>query len=761
MTFGSNSTSCPPCPPWWRGCLSAVSILVVCGTASGQTPDTVDFGRDVLPIFKQNCISCHGATVHQNGFRLDQRSAAMRGSTQAPGVIRPGESASSILFVRVSGTQFGPQMPPTGPLRPEQIAIIKAWLDQGAEWPDEFAGETPPAPADPKATRVIETLRGGDRASFSRLAAEPKVGSRRGPGGSTPLMYAVLYGDAAAVRTLLDSGADPNAHNDAGATALMWAANDVEKTRLLLDRGAKVDVKSDDGRTPLLIAAGQPGAAAVMKLLLEHGADASVKAPGLGNYTTPLLEAATIGDAAIVRLLIAHGAEVKAVGYVGLAFALHAHCPECFDLLAGSMDSKTITLAALVASPPLGDAMAVTRLLDRGADPAFRDTEGRTVLMRAASSDLFPIDVIKASIARGVNVNVADAAGATALGIARRHGHTTPIVDLLLKAGAKETTTSPPSPALKPVAAASAREAVERVIPLLQQTDVTFLKKAGCVSCHNNTLTAMAVSTARSRGMRVDEEIAQQQVRAIADFLDGWRERALQGIAIPGDADTVSYILLGLSAENYPANDATEAMARILRRQQRPNGPWRITAHRPPLEASDIQVTAASMRSLQMYAPRTERAAFQKSVQLASAWLASAQPRTTEDRAFQLLGLGWAKAGRAAIQKAARALIAEQGADGGWAQLPTLTSDAYATGQALVALEESGALAVTDPVCKRGVQFLLKTQLEDGSWYVKTRAHVIQPYFESGFPHGHDQFISVAASNWAAMALALAVRPAQ
>ena len=73
--------------------VAALAMLLVCGTASAQTTDKVDrvdFGRDVLPIFKQNCISCHGAVVHQNGFRLDQRSAAMRGSTQSPGVIRPG-----------------------------------------------------------------------------------------------------------------------------------------------------------------------------------------------------------------------------------------------------------------------------------------------------------------------------------------------------------------------------------------------------------------------------------------------------------------------------------------------------------------------------------------------------------------------------------------------------------------------------------------------------------------------------------------------
>jgi squalene cyclase len=139
-------------------------------------------------------------------------------------------------------------------------------------------------------------------------------------------------------------------------------------------------------------------------------------------------------------------------------------------------------------------------------------------------------------------------------------------------------------------------------------------------------------------------------------------------------------------------------------------------------------------------------------------WLASAQATTTEDHAFLLLGLRWAGKSKSAIGKAASALIAQQRSDGGWSQLPTLGSDAYATGQALTALAQSGAVKPTDPVYEKGVRFLLGTQLEDGSWYVRSRAVPIQPYFDSEFPHGTDQFISAAATNWATTALALAAR---
>jgi squalene cyclase len=135
-------------------------------------------------------------------------------------------------------------------------------------------------------------------------------------------------------------------------------------------------------------------------------------------------------------------------------------------------------------------------------------------------------------------------------------------------------------------------------------------------------------------------------------------------------------------------------------------------------------------------------------------WLISAAGEVTEERAFRLLGLTWADAGTDALKTAARGLLALQRSDGGWSQEPSLESDSYATGEALVALLESGMAAVDDPAVRRGVAFLLRTQLQDGSWYVRSRAIPIQAYFESGFPHGADQWISAAGTAWAVRALA-------
>lgn len=738
-------------PALLAGLLAVSSISG--GAMRAQTGGSVDFARDVQPIFRQRCVGCHGPTQQMNGFRLDRRSDAMRGGTIA--VIGPGNSDGSRLYHRLIGSEYGPQMPPTGALRPDEIQIIKTWIDEGAQWPDELANEAPLPPADPRAGRMIDALRAGNLASFRTLAAAtPGAADLRGPGGWTPLMAAVLYGDAAAVRALLDAGANPNIRNDAGATALMWAVNDLEKTRLLIDRGADVNAKSDNGRTPLLIAAGLPGSTAVVGLLLDRGAATAVKAPGLVTHTTPLTEAAITGDESVFRLLVQRGADPKQAQLGALALARWSGCSGCVDTLLPSTAPDLLSANMMLATPPLGPSLGLGFFLDRGADANATDPQGRNLLMLVAASDAVPVEEAKLLIARGIDVNAKSPRGETALSLARLRGNT-PLVDLLLKAGARDDAPAA-APSLTPAPAASARAAVDRAMPLLQQNDVTFLKKAGCVSCHNNTLTAVTVATARKQRIPVNETIARSQVTAIASYLDGWRERALQGIGIPGDADTVSYILVGLAAENHKPDLATDAMAHLLLRQQAPDGRWRVTAHRPPIESSDIEVTATSMRALQVYAPLAGRERYQAAIGRAAAWLETAPAAVTEDRAFQLLGLAWSNADRSIIGKAARALIADQRPDGGWSQLPSLGSDAYATGQALVALKESSALAAGDPVYRRGVAFLLKTQLSDGSWFVKSRAIPLQPHFESGFPHGKDQFISAAASNWAVTALAYA-----
>jgi len=715
---------------------SAVSGVVFARDA--QAPQQVDFARDVQPIFRQHCVECHGPSQQMRGLRLDRRRDAMPNRVGANGSrIVPGNSSASPVYRRVTGEGGVAQMPPQSPLSPEQITIIKTWIDQGADWPDALSGDVVSSPPDPAVVRMMHALRDGDRPQFARTLREaPASVNAKGHGGWTPLMYAALYGDAEAVRLLLATGANPNTANESGGTALMYALDNAEQTRLLLDAGADPNARSGEGRTALLIAVGRTGSYPIVTLLLEKGASASARLSD-GRGVLPLAIAAR--DASLLQLLLDHGAPKSPIP---LGLALDSNCGACFDLLLPLAQPDDLA-GALSAAVRMGDLPRIRMMLDRGAQPR------PNVLQSAALSKTeIPLDVIQQLIAHGGDINAKTSTGPI-IDFANRHGNAT-LVGALRRAGARD---SAMAPLPKAMPASSVRSALERTVPPLQRADVAFIEKAGCVSCHNNSLTAMTIAAARATSVRVDESIARAQLRRIAAYLDENRERALENAGIPGGIDTVSYILLGMAAENYPSDSITDAWARYVKDQQSPDGRFQCQATRPPLESSDFQVTAASIRSLRTYAPKSQRARYDAAVARAMRWLEESAPLTTEDHAFGVLGLIWGGGSDASIAKAARALLALQRPDGGWAQLSALQSDAYATGQALVALRDSRLVKVGDVSYQRGIRYLLNSQLADGSWYVRTRAPAIQPYFDSDFPHGPDQFISAAATNWAAMAL--------
>ena len=302
------------------------------------------------------------------------------------------------------------------------------------------------------------------------------------------------------------------------------------------------------------------------------------------------------------------------------------------------------------------------------------------------------------------------------------------------------------------------RTSVEKALPLLQKASPAFWEKTGCISCHHNVLPSMAVATAHDRGFAVDEVAAKDMLKVTANYLQTRTERILQGLTPPGAEDTMSYVLFALAAAHFPGNAGTDAGVRYLKIRQAEDGRWIIRTHRPPLESSSISLTAVTIRVLQAFAPPGQRALYAKSIARAAQWLDRAEARNTEETTLRILGLVWADASPVSVAQAAAALAKAQRPDGGWSQLPTLESDAYATGQALVTLQATG-MKPTDQVYERGAAFLLKTQFADGSWFVKSRAEAFQPYFESGFPHGNDQWISAAGTSWAITALAL-TRPA-
>src|SRR5215218_5935428 len=160
--------------------LKAVVILAtlsVWSMGAAQAPAKVDFGRDIQPLLREHCVECHGPSQQMRGLRLDRRRDALPNRVGANGArIVPGDSARSVLYRRLTGTQSGPQMPPAGPLPEPKTKLIQAWIDQGAVWPDELSGDRNTTPPDPTVERIRSALREGDVAEFRRLVkTNPKA----------------------------------------------------------------------------------------------------------------------------------------------------------------------------------------------------------------------------------------------------------------------------------------------------------------------------------------------------------------------------------------------------------------------------------------------------------------------------------------------------------------------------------------------------------------------------------------------------------
>lgn len=308
---------------------------------------------------------------------------------------------------------------------------------------------------------------------------------------------------------------------------------------------------------------------------------------------------------------------------------------------------------------------------------------------------------------------------------------------------------------------AELRSAVARALPLLTKGAVGHRENRTCFACHNQGIPILALTTARSRGFEIDEAELATQLQFIADFLDRNRANYLLGKGQGGQVDTAGYALLTLELGGWKPDATTAAVMEYLLQYQIDSPYWRANSNRPPSEASPFTTTYVGLRALATFGLPEQQDQIALRTKAARQWLLETKAASTEDRAFRLHALKTIGASEADLVAATKELLATQKEDGGFAQLDSgdelyTQSDAYATGTALVALHLAGGLPTIDPAYQRGLAFLLKTQQADGSWHVKSRSKPFQAYFETGFPHGNDQFISSAASAWATTAMALA-----
>jgi ankyrin repeat protein/mono/diheme cytochrome c family protein len=737
----------------WVPILAIGSALATPATA--QTPASaaatqVNYDTQIRPILAQHCYSCHGPEAQQSGLRLDLRQPAMRGGDYGP-VITPGNSAESKLIKRVVNGDGGVQMPPTGPLSEEEITLLRVWIDQGADFRTEIRPEPAPRPVDPKVAAIIDAVRTRNRATLeTRIAAEPGLARSADAAGSTPLHHAAGFGTLDSLTFLLDQGADVNAKNRRGSTPLFWALHDEAKVRLLVARGAAVKIRQVEGRSPVYQAALLGNGYSVLRFLLENGGDPNVATL---NGLTPLGGAALRGDVDAMRLLIDKGAAIDAKNGAGATALMNAATNGSLGavqlLLEKGADPNLRTKlgeTALGNAAGAGNAATVKLLVDRGADVNSRNSRGYSPLMLAAGSDAMSADIVKLLIASGADTSFAADYDETALMLAAKRGHTE--VTRLLGGVAKDRAMHDAAATVhKAATTRSAAKAIETALPLLEKQSHNFIRIGGCNSCHAQDLVSAAAAIARDKGIPAPREIPQlpQSMMPSPERIMDLNVVALAGVA---------WELFDFGMNRVPKTPFTDAVVRYIKVMQTPAGNWSTNdSRRPPMASGDFQAAALSIYALQKYGPDSDKADTDAVIAKAVRWLESAKPETSQDRAFHLLGLAWGHASPASVKSAARALASMQRADGGWSQLPHMVSDSYATGQALYALHAGAKVAPTNPGYRKGVDFLLRTQAADGSWHVETRAIWLQPYFESGFPYGRDQFISAAGSAWAIMAL--------
>ena len=606
------------------------------------------------------------------------------------------------------------------------------------------------------------SIRANNLTALRTLATEGADVNTADARGETPLMYAATVGSVDAMRFLLDHGADPNLQNQFGSTALIWSATDIAKVQLLLDHGANPNLASKRGRTPLLVGAMSDQSAAIVRLLISKGADIQAK----DVIKTTALKAASFGnDTETIKLLLDAGLDPNAVDLPGLsplmmAAGWNGNLDAVKMLLAKGAKingvsrpvmglptriapSKFGNLTALLMSAPFGPPELIRTLLDSGAEVNAKDVRGMTPLMLAVANDHQDPAVVRLLLSHGADVQMKDETGFTAIDWARNQR--IPEGIKLLK-----VTTAPRD--LRPV--------VQNTIALIEKSSTQFFAISGCVSCHAQSMTDLAVGEARQKGVPMDMKAAEDRFRMLKAIYPP--EPFLERFDAAGAQEQLAYPLAGLAALNHAPDRMTDAMVANIAAAQLRNGSWHVgAAARPPAEEGDIFRTAVCIRALQAYAPPGRAPEMERRVSNARAWLHAAKATTTEDRAMQLLGLHWAGADAGSLAPLAKAILANQQSDGGWRQTANQVTESYSTGESLYALASAAGIAPTSRAYQRGVAFLLKTQRPDSSWYVASRTPKIQAYFDGGFPYAGDQWISSWGTAWAAIALTQAIPPAK
>ena len=303
--------------------------------------------------------------------------------------------------------------------------------------------------------------------------------------------------------------------------------------------------------------------------------------------------------------------------------------------------------------------------------------------------------------------------------------------------------------------AADIRLSISKSLSILQTSGYKFTARAKlhCASCHHNTMTSMLEEKSKLKGITFIDTFKTQRIQSMVGDIRFACNINQPDVFVPAKF-IAPYVLLGLAAEKYQPDPYTDIAVDYLINQQKPDGTFGAEFGRPPLESGEMHLASICVRAIQLYASPAQHKSVELMVNRTKTWLENTVADVQQELNFQLLGLQWCGSSRQEKGKVAARLLALQHPDGSWSQLPTMSSDAYATGQALYALSESGAVQPQDLAYQKGVSWLLKHQDASGAWIMETRAFAIQPFFNSDFPpYDENQYISATATNWAALAL--------
>lgn len=638
---------------------------------------------------------------------------------------------------------------------------------------------------------LIDAIRAADEPGIRRTLQDADQVRARDSRGNTALHWAALANDARAVDRLLAGGADPQATNRSGATPLHYGTGNDRIVRALLRAGASPSAKSANGATPLHSAAARPQGFRSVRLLLDAGADPNtprslfpagvnvpMSDPALG-VISPLALAVYYGDARAGKLLLERGAVPGGTkGFTPVAaaaFSGRGDWVRDLVLRGGEVNfDEGFAGHAFNNLMYAGHRRFANVVLEHGSDLHQVTSIGEKTppMVWSAYTEDADVSVARALLAKGLDINEPTAFGHTALDWAMKRGET-PLVAFLRTRGATNGSNpakawNPPQNAIPTDAtgrAGAVRDSVSRSLRLLQHTSDQFLangfvQQSGCVSCHHQTLPAVAFGRARERGFTLDDAaLARQLQRQYESWSKGLEGAFEMFEPQPDSPANLGYGLFGLQSLGYAADDLTAAMVWFIAQSQFEDGSFPGFDRRPPMEEGQVIGTAMAVGALRRYPQPVKQVDLEPIFAKARKWLSRVKPQDPNQQLFRLLGLGWAGASPSELRPLVQALIRSQRSDGGWAPLPTLGSDAYATGATLFVLHEVGGLATTAEAYRRGVDYLLRTQFADGSWRVATRTWPLQPHFDSGFPHGRDQWISAGATAWAAIALLNTIEP--